>query len=118
VPRTAISGAISVLAGSKGFRREALALVSPEPYGPWVPRSRRKSAPTLKTDLIRALLAKHPEASTAEIQERMMNKHRIAVSRQSVQYARRVPKPKATGRPRKNITCPNCGHEFHARLDA
>lgn len=82
-----------------------------------MPKSHRKSAPALTTDLIRALLAKHPEASTAEIQARMLKKHDIAVTRQSVQYARRVPEPKAPGRPRKNIRCPKCGFEFHARLD-
>lgn len=77
-----------------------------------------RKATVLMTDLIRAVLAKHPNAETAEIQRRILKKHGIEVSRQSVQYARRVPTPKTPGRPRKNTICPKCGHEFHARLDA
>lgn len=73
--------------------------------------------PMLMTDLIRAMISKHPNAETAEIQRLVLQKHKIEVSRQSVQYARRVPEPKPAGRPRKNTKCPKCGHEFHARLD-
>jgi hypothetical protein len=69
-------------------------------------------------DVIRKMLAKYPDAATAEIQQLVLKKHGIDVSRQSVQYARSVPSPKAHGRPRKNTRCPKCGHEFHARLDA
>jgi hypothetical protein len=69
-------------------------------------------------EVIRKMLAKYPEAATAEIQRRVLEKHGIVVSRQSVQYARSVPSPKAHGRPRKNTKCPKCGHEFHARFDA
>jgi hypothetical protein len=76
-----------------------------------------RKAPALMTDLIRAMIARHPNAETAEIQRLVQHKHKIEVSRQSVQYARRVPKPKTPGRPRKNTKCPKCGHEFHARLD-
>jgi len=76
-----------------------------------------RKSPVLMTDLIRAMIAKHPNAETAEIQRLMLKRHKIEVSRQSVHYARRVPKPKTLGRPRKNTVCPKCGHEFHARLD-
>lgn len=69
------------------------------------------------TDLIRAMIAKHPDAETAEIQRLVLKKHKIEVTRQTVQYARRVPTPKTPGRPRKNTKCPKCGHEFHARFD-
>ena len=86
-------------------------------YAAWVSKSTRKSPPAVITDLIRALLVKQPDATAADIQQRMLKKHGLVVSRQSVQYARRVPRPKAPGRPRKNITCPQCGHEFHARFD-
>ena len=68
-----------------------------------------------KTDLIRALLKKYPAASPAEIQSLMRAKHRVEVSRQSVQYARRVPVPKVPGRPRKQVKCPKCGYEFDSR---
>lgn len=80
-------------------------------------KARTKQPVTRAADIIRTMLAKYPEAATAEIKQRVLEKYGIVVSRQSVQYARQVPTPKATGRPRKNTKCPKCGHEFHARLD-